>query len=81
MENKTQLTAETANNDKANVSGSIFKYLEIKSYEDGKVVKRLDVTGQSDRSIDRVERGMNINLNHEAFYTFSYDSEYKLDTI
>jgi len=72
---------QDGNFDQPNVSGSIFKYLEIKSYEDGKVVKRLDVTGKSDRIIDQVERGMNINLNQKAFYTFSYDSEYKLPTI
>ena len=81
MKNETSNNHETANSIKPDVSGCIFKYLEIKSYEDGKVVKRLDVTGYGDRQLDRIESGMNINLNHEAFYTFSYDSEYKLDTI
>lgn len=63
------------------LADSIFKYLEVKSYDNGKVVKRLDVSNESDRSIDRIERGLNINLNHEAFYTFSYESEYKQDVI
>lgn len=52
-----------------------FKYIEIKKYDDEKVVKRLDVTDKSDRDIDRIEKGMNINLNHDKYYTFSYESE------
>ena len=72
---------ETANGTKPVLADSIFKYLEVKSYDNGNVVKRLDVSNESDRSIDRIERALNINLNHEAFYTFSYESEYKQDVI
>lgn len=79
--NKSNNHHETANGTKPVLSDSIFKYLEVKSYNNGEVVKRLDVSNESDRSIDRIERGLNINLNHEAFYTFSYESEYKLDVI
>lgn len=63
------------------VSTRLFKYIEVKSYDDGGVVKRLDMSGKTDRSIDTVEAGMNRNLNHDKFYTFSYDSEVELDTI
>ena len=62
------------------VGGSIFKYIEIKKYENGEVVKRIDVSNLSDNAIDKMDRGMNINLNHEVFYTFSYDSEIKMET-
>ena len=65
----------------ADVSKRLFKYIEVKSYDDGGVVKRLDMSGKTDRSIDTVEAGMNRNLNHDKFYTFSYDSEVELDTI
>jgi hypothetical protein len=78
---KSELTTETPADAKPVLADSIFKYLEVKSYENGEVVKRLDVSNESDRSIDRIERGLNINLNHEAFYTFSYESEYMQDVI
>lgn len=68
-------------NANTNVSGSLFKYIEIKEYENGKVVKRIDVSNESDHNMDKIESGMNINLNHEKYYTFSYDSEVKLETV
>jgi hypothetical protein len=63
------------------VSTRLFKYIEVKTYDDGGVVKRLDVSGKTDRSVDTIEAGMNRNLNHDQYYTFSYDSEVELDTI
>lgn len=57
-----------------------FKYLEVISFEGG-VVKRLDVTNESDRNIDRIEIGVNINLNHELFYTSLYDGDEKREVI
>lgn len=59
----------------------MYKYLEIKKYENNEVVKRIDVSDSSDRTIERVESGMNMNLNHEQYYVFSYESEAKLKTI
>jgi hypothetical protein len=59
----------------------IFKYLEVKAYNNGLVYKRLDLSGKPDRSIDTIENGMNRNMNHEKFYTFSYDSEVELEVI
>ncbi len=81
MSTNDNLKNENSNGTKPVLADSIFKYLEVKSYENGEVVKRLDVSCESDRSIDRIERGLNINLNHEKFYTFSYESEYKQDVI
>ena len=70
-----------SNENIANVGKRLFKYIEIKTYNDGGVVKRLDVTGKTDRSVDTIEAGMNRNLNHDQYYTFGYDSEVELDTI
>jgi hypothetical protein len=63
------------------------KYIEILTYrksmrfKKGQCVKRIDVTGKSDRSIDTIESGMNRNLNHDEYYTLSNDSEKALPTI
>lgn len=46
-----------------------YTYLEIRKRENDEVVKRIDVTDKSERQIDRCEMGMNINLNHEEYYT------------
>lgn len=43
--------------------------IQIVRYEDGKVTYEVDVTGLSERRADKVERGMNINLNSDHFYT------------
>jgi hypothetical protein len=43
------------------------QYLEIRKTETGEVVKSLDVTGKSDRQIDRIWGGMSINLNHDEY--------------
>jgi len=63
------------------VSKRLFKYIEVKTYDDGGVVKRLDVSGKTDKSVDTIEAGMNRNLNHDQYYTFSYDSEVELEAI
>lgn len=59
----------------------LFTYLEVKSWDDGGVVKRIDITKNTDRSKDTIESGLNRNLNHDKYYTFSYDSEVFLETI
>ena len=41
--------------------------VEVVSYETGEVVKSIVCT--SERGADRIERGLNINLNHEKYYT------------
>lgn len=45
------------------------KTIIIRSIEDDSEAKRFDVTGKSDRAIERMENGMNINLDHARFYT------------
>lgn len=39
------------------------------SYETGKEEDRIDVTGKTDTEIEKIERGININLNHDKYYT------------
>lgn len=79
-ENTSDNTQAQALN-KTDVSSSIFKYVEIKNYDNGKVEKRYDVSDRGNSMIDKFERGLNINLNHDKFYTFSYESETKLDAV
>mgnify|MGYP001278446172 CR=1 FL=1 len=33
------------------------------------VTHSIEVTGKSERQIERIENGLNINLNHELYYT------------
>jgi hypothetical protein len=44
-------------------------YIEIVRDKTGVVVNRLDVTGKSERSIERCESGIHINMNHNEFHT------------
>ena len=44
------------------------KYLiEVIDYQTNEVVKTMETTSQ--RQADRIEDGLNINLNHDAFFT------------
>ena len=43
-------------------------FVEIVTHETQTVLKRIDA-GKSERTADKCEDGVNINLNHEAFYT------------
>lgn len=43
--------------------------IEVRKYDGDEVVHSIDVAGKSERQIERIEDGMNINLNHEEFYT------------
>lgn len=38
--------------------------IQIVEYETDKVIYEVDVTDKNERARDKVERGMNINLNH-----------------
>jgi len=56
------------------------KYIEITAFEGNKVSRRIDVSDKGERGIDRIERGININLNHNEFYTNIVESEVELPT-
>lgn len=53
------------------VSGGseVKKVIQIIETATDRVEHEIDVTGQSERSIERTEDGVNINLNHEQFHT------------
>jgi|GEM_PF-3648846 len=40
----------------------------IMSYEDSKIIKEFE-SCQSERTAETIERGININLNHDEYYT------------
>lgn len=60
---------------------TIYKYIEIKDFESQGVVKRLDVSNKSERDIEKIDSGMNRNLNHDKYYTTDFTSDFELDTI
>ena len=44
-------------------------YLEVTEFKTKKVVARYDVTGRPERMVDKFYDGLNINLNHDKYYT------------
>lgn len=56
-------------------------YIEVVSIKGDHIVKRIDVTGRNERSIDKVEAGLNINLAHDLYYTRinEYDTKQELE--
>lgn len=59
----------------------IFIYLEIVQKFTKEVVKRLDVSDKGERQRDRIEMGMNINLNHKDYFTQEIESDIELSKI
>ena len=57
------------------INNIMYKYLEIVKDEGNEVVKRLNVSDKSERSIEKIENGMNINLNYNE-YTVQYKESY-----
>ena len=53
-------------------------YIEIVRFEGNQVTHRIDVTGRGERGIERTEDGVNINLNHDKFYTKITESKVEL---
>lgn len=51
------------------------KYIEIVEFATGDVIKRLDVTGKSEREIELIDNGVNINLNHNDYFTRENESD------
>lgn len=48
-------------------------YVEIRSYEDDTVVKRIGPL--TEHRMERVDDGANINLDHERYYTMTVTNE------
>ncbi len=59
----------------------MYKYIEIIETAIKEVVLRVDDTGQSDRSVEKAEMGMNYNLNYSEYYTNVNESEIELPKI
>ena len=59
----------------------MYNYLEVKKFKDQEVVKRMDVTGITDRAQVLIDGGLNRNLNHSEYFTFFRDSEEELPLI
>jgi hypothetical protein len=57
------------------------RYIEIVETKTDKIVLRSDVTEKSEKNIERIEYGMNINLNHSKFFTRVIDSEKELPKV
>lgn len=45
------------------------KVIEVVEYDGEKVVHTVDVSERNESSIDRIDRGMNVNLDHTRFFT------------
>jgi len=56
-------------------------YIEVKAFKGGEVIHRIEVTGKSERTIDRIDTGLNLNLNHELYYTTVNEYDYKQDEL
>lgn len=59
---------------------NLYKYLEV-TLNNGSVVKRLDVSGESDLNIEKIESGMNQNLNHNEYSIETIKSQFELPKI
>lgn len=59
----------------------MFKYLEIVKKETNEIVKRMDITNQSERQIERIEMGVLMNLNVKEYHIKIATSETKLERI
>lgn len=44
-----------------------YKYLEIVEDDTNEVVKRIGVSNGNDKQIEKIKRGMSINLNHSKY--------------
>ncbi len=58
-----------------------FKYIEIISFKNQEVIRRVDVTRRNEKYILLVDSSMNRNLNHEKYFTKEVDSITELELI
>lgn len=58
-------------------------YIEVIKFTgcDMSVVKRMDVSWQSERTIERIERGLLINMNRRDYFTKTVNSQKELEVI
>lgn len=59
-----------------------YKYLEIRPRKNKHLVEcRIDVSGDSPRSIDKIRQGMNINLEHTDYFVSYVESDIELPKV
>ena len=58
-----------------------FKYIEIIKIEGREVVKRIDVSYQSERNIDKIQLGILRNMDTDNYTVCSISSKVKLEII
>lgn len=42
-------------------------YLQVRNFATGEIATKVDVTGKSERAIERIERGMLMNMNTDEW--------------
>ena len=47
--------------------------IEIRELKTHKVIKTVDCCDEPERTIEKIDRGININLNHDEYYTAIVD--------
>ena len=50
-------------------------YIQVVSFETEEVIHQIEITGKTHTQIERIDNGLNINLNHEKFYTREVEVE------
>jgi hypothetical protein len=60
---------------KINKGVKMSKVLQVIEFSSGKVVKVIDVTGKSENSIEKIERGLLYQMDREKFYVSEEDIE------
>jgi hypothetical protein len=56
----------------------MYRYLEVRRDTDGLVVLRINITGQTDRQIEKVTSGVERNMNSFEYDTHQRESETEL---
>lgn len=55
-----------------------YTYIEVREWDTNTPIHRIDVSGKHERAIDRVDDGLNINLNDAKYYTETIHSDNEL---
>lgn len=58
-----------------------YKYLEIINRETKDVSRRMDVSLHNWSRVEKIEDGVEINLDHDKYYVYTFSSEEKLESI
>lgn len=59
----------------------MYTYIEIVAYANGETIHRIDATGQSEKNIEKICNGIELNLNHDEYYASVEDCEEPLELI